>query len=149
MTENISYKDGYKEGVAFCFYKDGKVLLEDRGRGFNNEAFFPSGTIELKDKIDGNYIEVALLREIKEEFQGQIIVNSHVYLGEIKVDAIGVIFYLYLITDYHGSFPDVIKEEGELDSTIRFFTLNECKKLFKYDSAFEMLNLVTNNIENI
>ena len=42
MSE-ISYKNGLIEAVVFCFYKEGKILLEESGKGFNIEAVFPNG----------------------------------------------------------------------------------------------------------
>lgn len=30
--ENVSVKNGLIEGVSICFYKNGKILLEDRGK---------------------------------------------------------------------------------------------------------------------
>lgn len=144
--ENISFKDGLEEAVLFCFYKDGKILLEDRGKGFNVEAFYPNGGIEIKDKFNDNYIINALHREIKEEFNNQININNHIYCGDVVVTDINAIFYVYLITDWTGVFPESIKEPGEKDSLISFFNIDEAKELFNYESAFDILELIVKKI---
>ena len=69
-------KNGLIEAVVFCFYKEGKILLEDRGKGFNIEAVFPNGKIETKDKYDQNYIVNALYREVSEEFDNKITIKK-------------------------------------------------------------------------
>ena len=80
--KSYTYKDEYREGVVFCFCKDGNVLLEDRGKGFNNEAFFTNGSIEIIDKEKSeDYILIALYREIDEEFGGKIFCKKEIYLG--------------------------------------------------------------------
>lgn len=147
MSDIYSYKDGYREGVLFAFYKDGKVLLEDRGLGFDKEAFFPNGSIEVKDKVTENYIQVALFREISEEFNGRIQVNKMVYLGELKVGEINVLFYLFCIVDWKGELPDYIIEKDEKDSQIKMFSLEEARKIVKYNSAHEILNRINNMIK--
>ena len=145
MSE-ISYKNGLIEAVVFCFYKDGKVLLEDRGKGFNVEAIFPNGKIETKDKYDQNYIVNALYREVSEEFDNKITIKNEKFLAEIEVHEINVLFYLFLITDWIGEFPLSIKEKGEPDSIVSFFEIKEAKKLFKHDNLFEMLRHIEENI---
>ncbi|AUD65956.1 hypothetical protein BK011_09755 [Tenericutes bacterium MZ-XQ] len=140
--DQVSYKNGLIEAVAFCFYRNGEVLLEDRGKGFNVEAFYPNGKIELKDKYDENYIINALYREIGEEFGNQININDKVFCGELVIPEINVLFYVFLIIDWNGDFPNAIKEEGEPDSRISFFKVEEARKLFKYESAFKMLDMI-------
>lgn len=125
MEVQKSYKDGMIEGVVFCFYSNGRVLLEDRGKGFNNEAFFPNGTIELKDKSEKDYVMNALYREVSEEFAGQITIKSKRSVGELTVPQVNVLFYIYVITNWDGEFPKVIKEEGEVDSKINFFSIEK------------------------
>ena len=141
MSE-VSYKNGMIEAVVFCFYKDGRILLEDRGKGFDVEAFFPNGKIETKDKFNDSYVINALHREVSEEFSNQIFIKNEKALGEVIVPEINVLFYLFLITDWEGEFPNAIKEEGELDSSLSFFKIDEAKGLFKYDNLFTMLNMV-------
>lgn len=55
MSSIYSYKDGYREGVLFVFYKNGMVLLEDRGLGFDREAFFQMELLRLKIKNQNNF----------------------------------------------------------------------------------------------
>ncbi|MBU1143199.1 MAG: hypothetical protein KKH92_06060 [Firmicutes bacterium] len=148
MIDTRSYKNGLIEGVVFCFYKDNKVLLEDRGKGFNVEAFFPNGTIEIKDKNSSDdYIVNALFREVSEEFKNRINILDKAFLGELIVPEINVLFYIFVITDWEGDFPDEIQEIGEPDSKISFFSIDEARTLFKYQSAFEMLDRVLNYIK--
>ena len=143
MKEGYSYKDGFLEGVVFCFYKGGKVLLEDRGKGFDNEAFFTNGSIEATDKkCDDNYILSALHREIAEEFNGQISPKNEIYLGQLRVPEINVLFYIYCMTDWDGNFPEHISETSEPDSVIKFFDIQSAKQILKYDSALEILSRV-------
>lgn len=150
MSDFYSYKEGYREGVLFAFYREGQVLLEDRGLGFDKEAFFPNGSIEEKDKEDTeDYVKTALFREIREEFAGKIEVNKLIYLGELKVDEINVIFYIYCIVDWKGTFPKYIVEVGEKDSKIKMFPLDEARKIVKYNSAYEILDRINNLINTI
>ncbi|MDD4000337.1 MAG: NUDIX domain-containing protein [Bacilli bacterium] len=145
MSE-ISYKNGLIEAVVFCFYIDGKILLEDRGKGFDVEALFPNGKIESKDKFDNNYVLNALYREVSEEFNNQVKIKKGKFLGQIEVSEINVLFYLFLITEWEGDFPSVIKEEGESDSRISFFTIDEAKALFKHNNLLLMLDLIQKNL---
>jgi 8-oxo-dGTP pyrophosphatase MutT (NUDIX family) len=142
----ISYKNGLIEGVVFCFYKDGKILLEDKGKGFNVEAIFPNGKIENKDKINNDYIVNALYREVSEEFNNQIVIKNEKYLGQLKVHEINVLFYVFLITEWDGEFPNIIKENGEPDSKLLFFTIGEANELFKHDNLLTMLEMIIKNI---
>ncbi|MGM0495682.1 MAG: hypothetical protein ACQERX_03360, partial [Bacillota bacterium] len=113
MIYSNSNKNEYTEGVVFCFYKENKVLLEDRGKGFDVEAFYPNGTIETKDKQNSNnYILNALYREVSEEFDGKIDILDKTYLGELIVPEINVLFYIFVITKWKGNFPEVIREKG-------------------------------------
>lgn len=146
---DYSYKNGYAEGVVFCFYDNGKILLEDRGLGFENEAFYPNGSIEQSDKkLNRNYVKAALYREVEEEFDGRIIINNEKFIGEILVPEIKVHFYIYLIVSWDGEFPSVIKEPNEVDSNLKFFSFEDAKNLFKYSSALEILDLVKDYLKN-
>jgi|GEM_PF-1218154 len=148
MDKVKSIKNGYIEGVVFCFYKEGRLLIEDRGKGFGKEAFFPNGTIENQDKLYGNnYIENALYREVSEEFRQQIKILEKHFLGELEVPAINVLYYIYIITDWQGDFPLTIKEDEEPESNLSFFMIEELKKLFKYESAFDILERINSFID--
>lgn len=131
----------------FCFYKGGKILLEDRGKGFSNEAIFPNGKIESIDKFNENYIVNALHREVKEEFANCIRIRNEKFLGELEVPEINVHFSVFLITDWEGIFPNSIKEVGEKDSNISFFSIDEAKKLFKHQNLFTMLDMILKHIQ--
>lgn len=144
-----SFREGYREAVLFPFYKDGKVLLEDRGLGFEKEAFFPNGSIEVKDKESEQYIHAALFREINEEFGGKITVNKMVHLGELKVDEIHVVFYIFCIIEWQGEFPNYIIEPGEAESQIAMFSLERAREIVKYDSAHEVLDRIEKMITNM
>ena len=132
------------EGVTFCFYKEGKILLEDRGRGFNNEAVIPSGKIEFKDTINKrfSYTVNALYREVAEEFDNKIIITNKIYAGKLFVPQVNVLFHIFIITNWEGEFPNIIKETNKDDSKIEFFDIKEAKSLFKYESKFEMLEII-------
>ncbi len=149
MSSVYSYKDGYREGVLFVFYKNGRVLLEDRGLGFDREAFFPNGSVETKDKESKQYIKTALFREIKEEFADRIKVKRMIDLGQLKVDEINVVFYIFCIIEWEGDFPKYIRETGELDSQIEMFTLEKARKVVKYKSAHEILDRIDNIVNGI
>lgn len=104
--------------------------------------------IEEKDKLSKtNYHEVALKREVFEEFNGLIELNKYKYLGEIISNEHNVIFYIYLITDFNGTFPNAIKEEGKTDSLIEFFEIKDAYKLLNNKSAIKTLDLIVKNIK--
>lgn len=143
------YRKGYLEAVTFCFYRDGAILLEDRGQGFDRQAVIPSGAIETEDK-GGDYKKNALLREIGEEMQNQIVPTRMEYLGEICSgdSKFKVIFNLYLITEWTGEFPTHIIEPGEKDSEIRFFSLDEAEAtITRYDTSMEMIRWIREKMD--
>jgi len=97
MTNTKSYKNGLIEGVVFCFYKDKKVLLEDRGKGFNVETFFTNGTIEIKDKRNNSdYITNALYREVSEEFSDKINILEKTFLGGLLFQK-SMFYFMFLL----------------------------------------------------
>ncbi|MDD3123676.1 MAG: hypothetical protein PHC62_09230 [Candidatus Izemoplasmatales bacterium] len=97
MTNTKSYKNGLIEGVVFCFYKDNKVLLEDRGKGFNVETFFTNGTIEIKDKRNNSdYITNALYREVSEEFSDKINILEKAFLGGLLFQK-SMFYFMFLL----------------------------------------------------
>lgn len=108
---------------------------------------FPSGTIENMDKIpDRNYIEAALFREINEEFQSKIKINTYDYLGVVKLDSIKIIFYIFIITNWEGKFPNIFIEPNELDSNIAFYDLIKSKEVLFKNNAKETYNLILDYI---
>lgn len=133
------------EAVTFLFIKNDMVLLEDRGKGFDNEAFFPSGAVDLVDRINREYRINALYREVSEEFNNMIKILAYDYLGKVDAQEINVLFYIYNIVQWEGEFPSVIQEEGSEDSVIKFFPFSEARKLYKYDTCFKIMSLVQNH----
>src|SRR5260221_14794615 len=102
-----AYRDGLREGVAFLLV-DGRrrALLEWRPDkdGNHTDVFFPSGSIERKDHgHDGvDYREGALRRENGGGFPGGRPVERVRYLGETKVPASGLTFYVHLVGAWAG-----------------------------------------------
>ena len=45
-----SFREGYREGVIFVLYKDGKILIEKRPSPDGPENFLTSGSVEVKDR---------------------------------------------------------------------------------------------------
>lgn len=125
----------YRKKCAVCF--------------FDREAFFPNGSVETKDKESKQYIKTALFREIKEEFADRIKVKRMIDLGQLKVDEINVVFYIFCIIEWEGDFPKYIIETGELDSRIEMFTLENARKVVKYKSAHEILDRIDNIVNGI
>ncbi|MFW9875873.1 MAG: NUDIX domain-containing protein [Candidatus Thorarchaeota archaeon] len=143
----FSYKGNYIEAVVFVFYKNGKVLIENRPSNPDHTGpkanFFPSGKIDKDDhNYDEDYRTIALKREILEEFENKIKFKDHHYLGEVKVDPIKIHFYVYLITDFKGSFPKYTIEKGEKFADLFWIDLNDKEKYFIYDSAFQICDMV-------
>lgn len=95
------------------------------------------------------YIKTALFREIKEEFADRIKVKRMIDLGQLKVDEINVVFYIFCIIEWEGDFPKYIIETGELDSQIEMFTLEKARKVVKYKSAHEILDRIDNIVNGI
>jgi hypothetical protein len=143
------YKNDYREGVIFCFYKDGKINIEHRPLGNGKEdVFFTNGTIEVKDReVDGDYRLVALKREIDEEFDGKIKIKKFEYLGEAKAEAINILFYVYLITSWEGEMPDYTVEEGKKFSRVEWADLGKAEAIFEYESAEEICGLIKDFIK--
>jgi 8-oxo-dGTP pyrophosphatase MutT (NUDIX family) len=148
----FSYKDGRIEAVVFVFYKNGQVLIEKRpckpDHTGEKAYFFPSGKIDKNDlNFEEDYKEIALKREIFEEFNNSISFEKSHYLGEVKVDKINIHFYVYLITDFQGSFPKYTIEEGEKFADLFWINMLDCKKYFIFDSAFKICNMITEFLE--
>jgi len=141
-----SYRDGLREGVAFLLVdRQGRVLLECRPDkdGNHTDLFYPSGSIERRDHRAGaDYREVALLREIGEEFRCAVTVERVQYLGEVKVPAIGLTFYTYWITAWSGDPGDWTWEDGAPHARLRWTGLDEVEHLIPYDSGTEMTDML-------
>lgn len=140
-----TYKNGYREGVVFAFIKENtKILIEKRPVAGNQvEIFFPSGSIELKDYQDNSdYKHQALIREVSEEFAGRIEVKNCIYLQEIWVESVNIVFYIYLITDWQGAMPEFTIEEGRKHSLLQWIDLDERHLYFQFDSAFEICDRI-------
>lgn len=139
-----TYKNGYREGVVFAFFKNDMILIENRPVGNNQyEIFFTSGSIEDKDYIhNSDYKVVAMLREVSEEFEDRLNIINYIYLDEIKVNEINVVFYIYLITEWEGSVPEFTIEEGEKFSKVEWIKLSEKNNYFEFESAFEICSRI-------
>ncbi len=145
-------KEGFREGIVFAFYKDGKLLIEHRppeNGGTEKETFIPNGSIETKDHIDRqDYRLVALEREINEEFFKSVTVSKAHHVGDVSVEAINVHFYVYLILDWKGKLPTYTMEEGEKYADLEWIDINKSKQYFKYDSAVQMSNMIKKYAES-
>ena len=135
------------EAVVFAFYKNGKVLIENRPDGPDHSGppvnFFPSGKIEEKDHgSNEDYRIVALKREISEELNDAISFTNYNYLGELYANPINVRFYTYLITDFQGEMPSYTLEEGKKFATLFWIDMNEREKYFIHDTAFQICDMI-------
>jgi hypothetical protein len=142
-----SYRDGLREGVAFLLVDDRRrVLLEwrpDRD-GDHTDVFFPSGSIERKDHgHDGiDYREVALRREIGEEFRGSVLVERVRYLGETKVPAIGLTFYVYWIEAWSGHPGEWTWEDGAPHARLDWVPIENVKDIIPWDTGALMAEML-------
>lgn len=139
-----SFKDGWREGVIFVFLDNGKINIEYRpSENGKEEIFFTNGSIEDKDHDkEEDYGVIALKREVNEEFDGKVEFSEYNYLGEVKVKAINVIFYVYVINSWKGELPDYTIEEGEKFSRVEWVDLDKVDDVFEYDSAREISALI-------
>lgn len=139
-----SFKNGWREGVIFVFFDNGKINIEYRpSENGKEEIFFTNGSIEDKDHgSEEDYRVIALKREVNEEFDGKVEISEYNYLGEIKVNAINVIFYVYVINSWKGELPDYTIEDGEKFSRVEWVDLDKVDNVFEYDSAREISALI-------
>ena len=147
MNTVHSYRDGLREGVAFLLVDDRRrVLLEWRPDkdGNHTDVFFPSGSIERKDHgHDGiDYREVALRREIGEEFRGGVTVERVRYLGEVKVPAVGLTFYTYWIAAWSGDPGAWTWEDGAPHARLLWVPIDEIGRHIAYDTGTEMADML-------
>lgn len=142
-----SYKNGFREGVVFAFVTEGnKILIESRYNKNKEEVFFPSGSIEEKDHISKeDYILTALKREISEEFEDNIKYSNAMRLSDVIAHDINVLFYVFLITDWTGNFPDYIVEDGQKEGKLKWININEYERHFQFESA----HLICKEINNV
>lgn len=136
MTD--SYKDGYKEGALFLFYDDGQILIEHRPSDSGTTTFIPNGTIEEKDKnseYSDDYVLAALHREVDEEFQSQVTVDSLKKLGEYQVEDPAIWFYSYVVTEWTGEVPEYTVEDGKKYADLEWVPLNEYEDYLQLPSA--------------
>lgn len=147
ITDDLySYRDGLREGVAFLLVNARRhVLLECRPDrdGKLTDVFYPSGSIETKDHVPGaDYREVAVLREIGEEFRGGVTVERVQYLGEEKVPAIGLTFYVYWVAAWSGDPGEWTWEDGAPHARLRWTPIDEVKHAIPYDSGTRMTEML-------
>ena len=88
-SDPYSYRDGLREAVAFLLLdEERRVLLECRldNHGTFTDIFLPSGFIETKNHKgnQADYREVALRREVLEEFRDGVRVDRLQLLGDVK-----------------------------------------------------------------
>lgn len=133
-----SYKDGYMEGAIFLFYDDGDILIEHRPTGSGTETFIPNGTVEDRDKTSGyhdDYIVAALLREVDEEFQGQVTVTEFDKLCEYKVEDPAIWFHAYVVTEWEGEVPEYTVEDGGRYADLEWVPLDAYDDYLEFPSA--------------
>lgn len=142
-----SYRDGLREGVAFLLVNERRrVLLEWRPDkdGNHTDVFFPSGSIEMKDHgHEGlDYREVALRREIGEEFRGGVVVGRVQYIGEEKVPAIGLTFYVYWVAAWSGDPGAWTWEDGAPHARLQWTPIDEVESTIPFDSGAHMVAML-------
>lgn len=138
MTE-YSYKDGYREGVIFLFYKDDRILIEHRFlEGGKEEIFIPNGSIEAKDHGGKRpYDEAALFREVSEEFAGKVDITKYRKLGEFRVEAPRLWFHSYVVSGWRGEMPDHTVEDGKPASRLEWVLFADYRKYLRFESALD------------
>jgi hypothetical protein len=142
-----SYIDGKREGVIFAFYDDKlkSILLEIRDKE-KQDIFFTNGSVEEKDKngVINDYKKNALFREIAEEFSEKIEVGKddvH-FINSLYVKEINVIFYIYLISKWHGDFPKYTIEDKEEFAELIWTPFELAYEKIPYDSGKSILDLI-------
>ena len=128
----------YKEAVVFLFYKDGKILVEERPVKFLNNAMavlIPGGVVEKNDGTGMQGLENALMREVGEEFAGKIKIEKYEYLGPHSSGDIKLNFHCFLITKWGGDMPDHTVENGKKFSRLFWIRLADHKKYNKFRSS--------------
>lgn len=135
------------EAIMFAFVKNGKLLVEHRLEKNPPEPFIPNGKIEERDKAsDLDYRESALRREIREEFGEEIVPKKVEYLGEYEVEAINVIFYIYLINSWEGEIGTESYEEGKVNANLEWMNLEDANKIFAYPILHHVVDILKGKI---
>lgn len=123
-----------------------RVLLEWRPDkdGNHTDVFFPSGSVERKDHgHDGiDYREVAVRREIGEESRGGVAVGRVRYLGETKVPAIGLIFYVYWVEAWSGDPGAWTWEDGAPHARLGWVPIETVKDVIAWDTGALMAEML-------
>ncbi len=141
-----SYKDGKSEAVMFVFKRNNQLLIEHRFDKEPPEPYIPNGSIEMKDRIaagdKGDYREVALRREINEEFNGKITPIKYEYLSEFTVEQRKSIFYIYKVSEWLGEFEKYSVEEDKVAAELEWVDEARARTLFIYPLLFHALDVV-------
>lgn len=152
MKEKPQYsrnEKGNSEAVMFVFKRGKEILIEHRYDKVPPEPYIPNGSIEMKDRRKagptGNYREVALRREIDEEFDGKITPTEYKPISEFTVEERNSIFYIYLISKWLGEFGEYSYEDGEIAAKLEWANEERAKSLFIYPLLFHALDVALNN----
>ncbi|MBM3650385.1 MAG: NUDIX domain-containing protein [Alphaproteobacteria bacterium] len=142
------YRDGLREAVVFLLVDDKRrVLMECRpdGRGTFSDIFFPSGSIERRDREDDrfDYREAAVRREVSEEFRDGVAVETLQLLGEVPVPAIDILFYVYWVTSWSGDPGSHSYEEDAPFGELRWLSVDGVRDIFPWESGRQMADLLT------
>jgi 8-oxo-dGTP pyrophosphatase MutT (NUDIX family) len=148
LADSYLYRDGLREAVVFLLVDDTRrVLMECRpdGRGTFTDIFFPSGSIETKDRQDDrlDYRETALRREIFEEFRDGVTVERLQLLGEVPVPAIGILFYVYWVVSWSGDPGSHSYEDDARFGELRWLPVGDVRSIFPWESGRQMADMLT------
>lgn len=149
MKETPRYshdKDGHMEAVMFVFKRGDEILIEHRYDKTPPEPYIPNGSIEMKDRKEageqGDYKDVALRREICEEFNGKITPLEYKLLSEFTVKERNSIFYIYLVSRWLGAFEKYSYEDGNTAARLEWVSEAKARTLFIYPLLFHALDEV-------
>lgn len=134
----VSYRDGYEEGAMFLFYDDGELLVEHRPDEDGTVTFIPNGSVEESDAESARHedrIVAAMLREVDEELQGRVTVESFEKLCEHRVEEPALWFHAFVVTDWQGSVPPYTVENGERFAELEWVPLAEYDEHLSLGSA--------------
>lgn len=144
----LSYRDGNTEAVMFVFKRGTEILIEHRYDKEPPEPYIPNGTIEMKDRREAgdqeNYRDVALRREISEEFNGKVTPLQYEPLSEFTVEERKSIFYIYLVSSWSGEFEEYSVEDGDRAAKLEWADEERARTLFTFPLLFHALDVVFN-----